>query len=349
MRMLPRNLVKEGVAILIVMLGLLRLGRWLRIQVLVRPRITLLCYHRITAQGALISPQCISPVMFDMQIRHLTSHYQIISLDDVADYLRGDFHLETDAIAVTFDDGYQDNYTEALPILAKYGVLACFFVASAPLLDDQSYWIDDLSVLLEAIHGTNTTFSLAELPTLAQQITEFIGASATTKRKRAKDIFLALNRLGEQQKYAVLSALRTACQAAGCKPGTTPALMTAEQLLALAHAGQHIGAHTVSHPRLSNLEPDEVVREITNGLDRLRQHVGGVHYFAYPFGKLADIPKDHAALFTTLETSGIDLAVTTEDGVVAPDDHRYLVPRTVMSAQSLAMTQLKLERLAWQR
>lgn len=336
-------------AILIVRLGLLRLGKWLRIQVLARPRITLLCYHRITAQGALISPQCIPPAMLDIQMRHLTSHYRIISLDDVADYLRGDLHLETDAIAVTFDDGYQDNYTEALPILAKYGVSACFFVASAPLLDDQCYWIDELSVLLEAIHGTNTTFSLADMPTLAQQITEFISTSATTKRMRAKDIFLALNRLSEQQKYAVLSALRTACQTAGCKPGITPALMTAEQLFALAHAGQHIGTHTVSHPRLSNLEPDEVVREITNGLDRLRQHVGEVRYFAYPFGKLTDIPKDHAALFTTLEGSGIDLAVTTEDGVVAPDDHRYRVPRTVMSAQSLAMTRLKLERLAWQR
>lgn len=330
-------------------LGLTSLSRWLRIQVFGRPRITILCYHRITAYGGLISPQCIPPAMFEEQMRHLTGHYRILTLDQVAEYLRGELELLEDAIVVTFDDGYQDNYTDALPILSRHGVVACFFVASAPLLAGEHYWIDTLSARLEALHGTDATISLPAMPEIAQQINGFIAAPVQDRQLQAKSVFLALNQLKEPQKHTVLAALHAVCQVTGAKTINTPSLMTAEQLTAMTQAGQQIGAHTVSHPRLSNLVPKEVASEITNGIMQLRQSIAGVRHFAYPFGKLADIPTDRAALFATLKTADVALAVTTEDGVVEHGDSAYLVPRTVMSPQSLAETRLKLERLAWKR
>lgn len=282
-------------------------------------------------------------------MRHLSGHFQMMTLDNAADYLRGGFELSGDAIVVTFDDGYQDNFTEALPVLTRYGVCACFFVSSAPMLDGGHYWIDELSALLDALHGTNTSVNLADLPQVGSEISAFIAAPVQDKPAQAKVVFLALNRLNEQQKYTVLEALRVACDDAGCVPGNTPALITAEQLEIMAHVGQQIGAHTVTHPRLSNLAPEEVLSEITRGLVQLRQCVGEVRHFAYPFGKLADIPSDHSTLFAALEAARVTLAMTTEDGVVTRGDCRYLVPRTVMSPQSLAETRLKLERLAWKR
>ena len=113
--------------------------------------------------------------------------------------------------------------------------------------------------------------------------------------------------------------------------------------------GHTIGAHTHTHPKLSNLDLDKVEVEITTGVERLRERFGEINHFAYPFGKMADIPADKAGLFNILQRCGFKSTVTTEDNVLNTDDHRFLVPRKVMSAQSVAQITLKLELMAWKK
>jgi peptidoglycan/xylan/chitin deacetylase (PgdA/CDA1 family) len=70
---------------------------------------------------------------FDLQIKILKSTYKIVSLDEVLDcVINGKCHKN--AVAITFDDGYADNYIYAYPILKKHKVKATLFLATSRVL-----------------------------------------------------------------------------------------------------------------------------------------------------------------------------------------------------------------------
>ena len=341
--------IKKIIALALYHLKLLAFFQWLRVRLFKRPCITILCYHRVVEQGALLSPQCIPPKAFDEQLLHFTSHYNVWTLDDVYDYLSGRIQLKNDAVVLTFDDGYEDNYSNAYPILSKHHLKACFFIASNPIIYRKSYWIDELSGLLEFAYTSKDVVEIPEFPKLQQTISTFVNSRPGFKKTVAKEIFMLVYALNEDDKMKALDALRDRYSRDPLSKVNEPALMSVSQVEELISVGHHIGAHTVSHPRLINLSGRELTHEIVEGIKRLRERFSEVHYFAYPFGKLTDIPVEKKELNLILKSNGIKLAVTTEDNVVASDDHLYLVPRKVISPQSVPQIQLKMELLAWKR
>jgi len=60
----------------------------------------------------------------------LESGRRVVSLDEALGALRGEQRLEDGSVAITFDDGFRDNYDEALPLLERFGVKGCFFIAT---------------------------------------------------------------------------------------------------------------------------------------------------------------------------------------------------------------------------
>ncbi len=75
----------------------------------------------------------VTPVNFDAQMRHLSEQgYQTVTLTDVYETLTTGKPLPDNPIILTFDDGYRDAYTQALPILQRYGFTGEFFVLATP-------------------------------------------------------------------------------------------------------------------------------------------------------------------------------------------------------------------------
>jgi hypothetical protein len=70
---------------------------------------------------------------FDLQIKILKSTYKIVSLDEVLDCVING-KCQKNAVAITFDDGYADNYIYAYPILKKHKVKATLFLATSRVL-----------------------------------------------------------------------------------------------------------------------------------------------------------------------------------------------------------------------
>lgn len=83
------------------------------------PRFTILIYHSVNPEHQ----WSISPQTFEKQIKFLTSNYQVLSLKDF-------FNFQDNSFVITFDDGYEDNYLHALPILKKYNCKATFFICT---------------------------------------------------------------------------------------------------------------------------------------------------------------------------------------------------------------------------
>ena len=69
----------------------------------------------------------VSIAYFNDFLEYITSHFNVISLDD---FYAKKFKPNTLNIALTFDDGLHNNYELALPILEKYNVPATFFITT---------------------------------------------------------------------------------------------------------------------------------------------------------------------------------------------------------------------------
>ena len=132
------SILKEGVkqvcSALALSLSHVGLGR------LLRPRITVLLYHRVSDDAR--DNLTVGIEQFDRQMALIRRHCLPLSIEQVlakGDLLRSDAPL----VAVTFDDGYLDNYVNAVPILMRHGIPAAFFVSTG-IVDSDSRFPHDV-------------------------------------------------------------------------------------------------------------------------------------------------------------------------------------------------------------
>jgi peptidoglycan/xylan/chitin deacetylase (PgdA/CDA1 family) len=127
-------------------------------------------------------------------------------------------------------------------------------------------------------------------------------------------------------------------------------MMTLEEAWECARAGIEIGGHTRSHPSLARIPAGECESEIRQGVDDLRREGFPVRAFAYPFGEGKDTGgPDGLPRRVVAEIEDMMIAFTTEERAVRRGDDPFLVPRKVITPQSLAQIALRLEILSWRR
>ena len=85
---------------------------------------------------------------FDRQVACLKRHFTLIGVDELCAFAAGK-PLPPNAVAITFDDGYLDNYEQALPILKRHDAKAIFFVPTSSLSDRKLHWWDRVSYILK--------------------------------------------------------------------------------------------------------------------------------------------------------------------------------------------------------
>jgi peptidoglycan/xylan/chitin deacetylase (PgdA/CDA1 family) len=89
--------------------------------------IPVLTYHHVSPCSDLSLN--VSPDVFERQMRYLTGKgYRTLTMDELILYCQGKLDLDGKAVVLTFDDGWLDNRTFALPVLRKYGLKAALFI-----------------------------------------------------------------------------------------------------------------------------------------------------------------------------------------------------------------------------
>ena len=108
-------------------------GVWTFFAFYVRDKYTvpILMYHKIDPSRASSELNVVSQKSFEHQMKFLKRHgYQVISLDDLVQGINKGNLFNRHSVVITFDDGYEDNYIKAFPILTKYEFPATIFVIS---------------------------------------------------------------------------------------------------------------------------------------------------------------------------------------------------------------------------
>ena len=95
-------------------------------------RFTILMYHMVCSPKTVEEAKyACPPELFEQHLRYLkSSHHMPVSLSEVEACLMSGKALPDNAVVITLDDGFEDNYTQAFPLLQQYGIPATIFLAS---------------------------------------------------------------------------------------------------------------------------------------------------------------------------------------------------------------------------
>ena len=276
-------------------------------------RLSILIFHRVLARRDAIMNWDRDALEFERAIAWLKAWFNILPLDEAIVRLQ-DRSLPARAAAITFDDGYADNCTVAMPILQSHGLTATFFIATG-YLDGGRMWND---TVVEAVRRCRT----ASLDLSAEGLGRYeLGSPAAIREA----IISILNKVKYRDPRERLKTVDYVASVAG---GVLPSdlMLTSEQVKMMRRAGMSIGAHTVTHPIIGRLGPDEVRAEIAGSkefLESLLQERVGL--FAYPNGRpTLDYRREDAEAIRSL---GFDAAVTTASGVADADSDLMQLPR----------------------
>ena len=110
--------------------GIIRFYVYYRKRVLKRYRTIILTYHRVRNDN-IDSHISVSTKNFESQMVYLKEHFNVISLDTLIDNIGRKTDILMDNVAITFDDGYKDNFLNAYPILRKHRLPASIFIISS--------------------------------------------------------------------------------------------------------------------------------------------------------------------------------------------------------------------------
>lgn len=343
---MPRRF-KELASLLVCRIGALGRIRRIRKCLLGRPALFILCYHRVADEAPILSPQCVTPAQFEDHVRVLRRHFDVWPFDRVTGYLNGSLRLKRDTVIFTFDDGYADNFRNALPVLRKHDIRAAFFISSAPLLRKEPYWIDRLGNILAGLSAERFDRLPLHDPETTRLLGECVRSNAPEKEAIARRLCRRLKTFSESDRETFLSLLEFAADAAPLSMDGASRVMSPEQIAVLLEEGHVVGAHTVSHPVLSGLPLERCREEIARSIRELEEQFrDAVRCFAYPFGEVGDCAGPAREI---LSENGILLAVTTEERPVSPGDDPLMLPRKVISGQPIGSLLVRLERLAWTR
>lgn len=277
-------------------------------------RLSILIFHRVLPKTDPLFPNEATVETFDTQIGLLKSLFNVLPLPEAVARLK-DFTLPARPACITFDDGYANNLTHALPILQKHGLHATFFIATAYLNGGRMF----NDTVIESIRECPcTTLDLSDLGLGIHDL----GSDAAKAR--------AIEKILPQVKYLPLDkredAVTQVAGRAGVSTLPNDMMMTTSQLKALHAAGMEIGGHTHRHPILAKLDRNQARDEIATGKTWLEDTLGSrVRLFAFPNGKPGtDYVPEQADIVRELEFEG---AVSTQRGVSTRQSDVFQLPR----------------------
>jgi len=276
-------------------------------------RLTVLIFHRVLPEVDPLSPDEMHAARFDALVGTLVQFFNVLPMDEALSRLKAGT-LPTRSVAITFDDGYADNYTIACPILIKHGVKATFFVASG-FLDGGIMWNDVAREALRGFQGDRLDLGWLELGVCSV-------ATEGERHRLTERILPKLKYLTPEGRQQALARFVAETRVVVPKD----LMMTTAQLQQLQAAGMEIGGHTMDHPILAVLSEDEARQQIADNRAHLTRMLGRApRYFAYPNGRPdQDYQAVHARIAREL---GYEAAFTTTYGSAGPESGMFELPR----------------------
>lgn len=295
----------------------------------------ILMYHRIHDRG---DGTGISRKNFERQMEFIKGEMTPVSLIDIIDWLLKKKTIPQRAVAITFDDGYEDNFINGYPILRKFEIPATIFLTSGHIETTKVFWWDKVN---EIIRKTKKPF--IHLKDFQDFIREGYMHSAESIRlstlkekicatKTVQEFFKTFeyNRVNEAvallQKTLDVEELEI----------EGPPMLNWHQIREMSNNGIDFGAHTVTHVNLAGVSLDMAKKEINDSKSIIESRINKpVNGFAYPYGLKQHFNEQTKKI---VNNAGFQYACSAKTGAISIGSDIYSLKRVNMPNVSLAVS-----------
>ncbi|PUA27561.1 MAG: hypothetical protein B0W54_13430 [Cellvibrio sp. 79] len=275
-------MLKETITNLLEVSGSLTIARYITRK---KPRI--LMYHRVIENTQLPG---ISPGLFEAQLRYIKKRFDIVSLNELLNNI--DEKQKPYQLAITFDDGHRDFYTNAWPTLRKLDIPATIFVTTGFIDKKNWLWPDLLrSIVLAAKPDTYSHDGIGSF--------EITQSNPLIIWNHVADHCLTLSH--EKREQFIISLAKKLGVPISSEPQDPYSPISWAELREMHAQGLDIGSHSVTHPILSDLDNEELLYELSYSRQRIREEIGiDPRGICYPNGMAKDTSpnvENHAQQF----------------------------------------------------
>lgn len=306
-----------------------------------RNKVTILMLHGVIDPAVPSAWKPLRPQLTTEQLSQalsvLSQYYQFISLPDAVEMLAGTRPLIPNSLVLTFDDGYRNNLTFALPILRQFKAPAIIFLCTGNVSEQKPFWFDRLDYAVQSMNNNTTS---------RRDIAELTEIDFTSRETLTRSFITFIRK--EKKRYPTDAALRTAMadltermeQRSGqglseiFADDPWSGILTWDEI-AQAASEVHFGSHGVNHSQLGLIPLDAARQELIASRESIEFHTGlPCNHLAYPNGSFND---DVIALARACKYSS---AVTTIPGLNLLNSdilalRRIAFPRTDLPARVL--------------
>lgn len=262
--------------------------------------------------------------LFREQIAFMKSNFNIVTMEQVLEAISTKEKLPEKALLLTFDDGYADNYTVAMPVLEEYGVQGSFFIPGKTFTTHQLLDVNKIHYVLASANIYNLVEDLKkEMDYYRGQEFQYVSTEelfakyAVASRFDIKETVFVKQMLQtvlpEKLRNIISSKLFAKYVGVTEEQLAYELYMSEEQIRTMKRHGMFIGIHGYDHYWLGNLPVEQMEKDISLALDALdefvdrKQWVMNYPYGNYNKGVLEYISKQGACLGLTTEVRLADV------------------------------------------
>jgi len=242
-----------------------------------RPGLLIITHHRVGNAAATRFDRAIfsaSADSLDQQLKYFNRHLNIVGGEELEAIATGQQKLTRMNVAITFDDGYLDDYRTTFDVLKSNNCTGSFFLVPEYVGTSTVPWWDEIAYLVRNTERSRLTLTYP-VP---------LAVTLTADRESAIRTVLRHYKLPENHDgQRLLEELR---EQASCElPSVGRRFITWEEAREMKAAGMTIGSHTQTHRILGQLPPEEQLWELSQSRQIIEQNIGApVTSVAYPVG-----------------------------------------------------------------
>lgn len=271
--------------------------------------------------------------LFKEQIEWMSKNYRFVTIEDIIGCYETGESLPSNAMLLTFDDGYIDNFTYCLPILKKYHIQGVFYIPGKTFTEKKLLDVNKIHFILacanqEELYQDLITAIIENQEQYQLQSVEALYQKYAVKSRWDKEQTVFIKRmlqtaLPEELRNKISSELFEKYVGIEESKFAEELYMNKDQIKYMRDSGMYIGLHGYDHYWLANLSYEKMKEDINKALIAMEGIVDKNNWILnYPYGSYND------EVISYIEQAGCKLSMTTEVGVVDTEKNsRFLLPR----------------------
>ena len=289
-------------------------------------KVVVLMYHRIlpidvldrsfSAPGIIVSPNT-----FDIHVKYLKNKFSILSINQFSNHIMAGESLNGFNCIITFDDGWEDNYTYAFPILKKYKANSIVFLPADYISQDKIFWQENLSCLIYHILLEKEKY----YPIIAKYDLGWVFDENIGTQKR--NTLLTISFIKNKPYSYINKMISDLCMAMDVPSNfshhvSIDRYLTWDQINTMSSSNVSFGSHAVSHKILPKLSDNDINNEISQSKAILNSKIGAaIDSIAYPNGDYNKI------VIEATKNNGYIMGFSTEPGYYSQGDNPFCIKR----------------------